>query len=274
MPPPTYSHSRLSTFDQCAKRFRYQYLDRVQQAFVSVEGFMGRQVHATIEWLFAERLAGREHDATAAVEHYCAAWDQSLLESMRPIRVVRVEEASEQYRRLGAELVATFHRDRYVTDPLNTVAIEKHFDVRLAGGHRLQGYIDRLARDGSGRVHVIDYKTGKRAPKRFEGKDAEQLEAYALAVFDELGADLDEVILVLEFLRTMRTLRSRVTRAELPRIEERICATIDVVEAATVFPPSPGPLCHWCGYNDVCDSYGRGENRTTNYRSSARPLVV
>jgi hypothetical protein len=28
-----------------------------------------------------------------------------------------------------------------------------------------------------------------------------------------------------------------------------------MAEDATVFPPSPGTLCDWCGYNDICEAY-------------------
>src|SRR5688572_3505192 len=39
--PAAYSFSRITTFEQCARRFRYRYLDKVKEAFDSVEGFMG-----------------------------------------------------------------------------------------------------------------------------------------------------------------------------------------------------------------------------------------
>jgi putative RecB family exonuclease len=251
--PAAYSFSRITTFEQCARRFRYRYLDKVREAFDSVEGFMGRQVHESIEWLFAERLRGTVPSAAQAVARYCEQWDTAIVSGPRTVRVIRRDQDVAGYRRTGAELVARFHRDRFTSDALETVANEKYFEVDVGGRYRFCGYIDRLARDRDGRLYVIDYKTGKRAPQRFEGKEADQLYAYALAMF--LETDCRELELVLEFLRAGTTLRARVSRDEAADIDARLAARIAIVEDATVFPPTPGALCDWCGYNDICDGY-------------------
>jgi RecB family exonuclease len=187
------------------------------------------------------------------VRRYCERWDSEIAAGPRAVRVIRRDDTHEAYRRMGAEIVSRFHRDRFVADSLETLANEKHFAVVVGGRYQFQGFIDRLARDAGGRVHVIDYKTGRRAPERFEGKEADQLEAYALAVFAE--HDVDELELVLEFLRVGRTLTKLIRRAQLAAIEQRLARKIAMVEEATVFPPTPGALCEWCGYNDICEAY-------------------
>jgi putative RecB family exonuclease len=250
---PLYSFSRVSTFEQCARKFRYRYLDQVKEAFDSIEAFMGRQVHETIEWLFGARTQPSLPTAAQAVSRYCERFDAEIAGSPRAVRVIKRDETVESYRRTGAEIVSRFHRERFLGDALETIANEKHFQVSIDGRLLFQGYIDRLAREGEGRLHVIDYKTGRRAPERFEGKEADQLEAYAVAVFAE--SDAEEVDLVLEFLRAGKTLRHRVERSRAAALERKLAERIAVVEDATVFPPNPGTLCDWCGYNDICDSY-------------------
>jgi putative RecB family exonuclease len=248
-----FSFSRITTFEQCARRYRYRYLDGVKEAFRGVEAFMGTQVHATIEWLFDERDLGTRHDLAEAVAHYCDGWDRQYADG-QPVRVIKVNGDLEGYRRAGADMVARFHRQRFVGDDLETVATEKHFRIELGGRHPFQGFIDRVAREASGLVHVIDYKTGSRTPARFEGKEAEQLEAYALAMFATSG--VDEVELVLEFLKSGTRLSRRIDRREAPEIDERLSRRIDAATSSTVFPPNPGALCDWCGYNDICEAYG------------------
>ncbi len=251
-----FSFSRMTTFEQCPRRYRYRYLDGVKDAFRSVEAFMGQQAHATIEWLYNERQAGTDRSAEEAVGQYCSVWDAGLSKGGAPVKVIRQGTAMESYRRMGAEMVTDFHRDRFASDDLVTVAMEKHFVVRLDGGTLFQGFIDRLARDDRGLLHIIDYKTGKRVPSRFEGKDADQLEAYGVAVFDE--EEGDEIELALEYLRTGRRVDKRLRREQTPAIARRLEARVETAVAATVFPPSPGPLCDWCGYNDVCEASGEG----------------
>ena len=249
----TYSFSRISLFEQCARRFRYRYLDGVKEAFDSIEGFMGRQVHDTVEWLFAEKARGRVPGAADAVRRYCRRWDEEIMAAPRRINVVKRGEDVETYRRGGAEILTRFHRERFLPDDLETIATEKHFSITLGGRHRFQGYIDRLARDRAGRLHVIDYKTGRRVPDAFTGKEAEQVQAYALAIFADRA--VEEVDLVLEFLRPGKTLRARIARSDAQSVEVRLVGQIASVEEATVFPPSPSALCEWCGYNDICESY-------------------
>jgi putative RecB family exonuclease len=166
----------------------------------------------------------------------------------------------EAYRKDGARIVDTFHRERFSSDRLKTEAVEGHLAMDL-GAYRFQGFIDRLARDERGLLHIIDYKTGRRVPRSFSGKEAEQLEAYAALVFS--AGQERELNLVLEFVRNGKRRSHRISADEAVAIAGRLKTRIDAVEASTVFPPSPGRLCDWCGFNDICDAYG-------DQRSSAR----
>lgn len=250
---PQFSFSRVTTFEQCPRRYRYRYLDGVKEGFRSIEGFMGQQVHAALEWLYVERAAGREHDSAELVARYCELWDEAIATPGAPVRVIREDKNSEFYRRTGAELASDFHRSRFVGDPLETVATEQHFQVVIGGLFRFQGFIDRLAKDAEGCIHIIDFKTGSRTPARFEGKDAEQLEAYAVALFQL--EEHESLELRLEYLRSGRTVGRRIERSDVAEIERRLAARIECATSATVFPANVGTLCGWCGFNDLCEAY-------------------
>lgn len=270
VPIDAFSFSRLTTFEQCARRYRYRYLDSVREAFQSIEAFMGQQVHACVEWLYQERMAGNAPRVDAAVERYCRQFDRELSGHRPAVKVVRRDGAIEHYRRSGAEMLADFHRQRFAPDPLETVATERHFVLDLAEGLQFQGFIDRVARDARGTLHLIDFKTGSRVPERFEGKDADQLDAYALAMFSE-SPQLDEIVLMLEYLRTARAHIKRIRRADAAAIRQRLAARIAVARTATVFPPAPGALCDWCGFNDLCEAYAPGAPRRAYAAAAARP---
>lgn len=249
---PTYSFSRVTTFEQCSRRFRYRYLDGVKEGFQGVEGFMGTQVHTAVEWLYERRGAGTVPTIEQAVAYYCDEWDRELAACSAPVRVVKTGIAMETYRRAGAEMLTRYYRERFLSDRLETVANEHHFVVTVGSRYEFQGFIDRLATDKDGVLYIIDYKTGSRVPKKFEGKEAEQLEAYAMAMFRQ--RDADEIELVLDFLKTGARLRRRILRAEAEEVEVRLDQRIGKAEEANVFPPTPGVLCGWCGYNDLCES--------------------
>lgn len=250
--PQAYSFSRVTTFEQCARRYRYRYLDGVQEGFDSVESFMGRQVHAAIEWLYGEREKGRKPRADETVAWYCASWDAGVAAGPRLVRVIKEGTPLEGYRRSGAEMLSRFHQTRFVSDRLQTIGNEHHFLVTIGARYEFQGYIDRLARDETGTVHIIDYKTGRKNGRGFAGREAEQLQAYALGLF--ATQPVDEIELVLEYLRIGERVRKRVRRDDAQDIETRLVARIEALEASSVFPPNPGILCRWCGYNDICDA--------------------
>lgn len=250
----TFSFSRVTTFEQCPRRYRYRYVDGVREAFQSIEAFMGQQVHATVEWLFEEKGEGRLPRVDDAVRHYSAGFDRASGEARGSLKVIKRGTRVEDYRRSGAEMLADFHRTRFVADNFETMGLEKHFVLEIEQGRRFQGFIDRLARDESGVLHIIDYKTGGRPPVRFGGKDGDQLEAYAVAMFAE--TDADELVLRLEYLRNGSTQTRRIRREESLETARRLAARIQVAAEANVFPPSPGTLCDWCGFNDLCEAYG------------------
>ncbi|HEY2772616.1 MAG TPA: PD-(D/E)XK nuclease family protein [Candidatus Binatia bacterium] len=249
----TFSFSRVTTFEQCPRRYRYRYLDGVREAFQSIEAFMGQRVHEAIEWLFREKGDGRLRAADEAVREYTAAFDREFAAARGSLKVIRQGTAVEEYRRSGAAMLADFHKDRFRSDSLETVGIEKHFVLEIEPGTRFQGYIDRLARDARGTTHIIDYKTGGRPPSSFTGKDADQLEAYAIAMFEQTTAD--ELVLTLEYLRNGSTQSRRIRREDTAETRRRLVARIRMAGEASVFPTSPGALCDWCGYNDLCESY-------------------
>ncbi|MFQ1001568.1 ATP-dependent helicase [Modestobacter sp. SSW1-42] len=66
------------------------------------------------------------------------------------------------------------------------VAAEEDFDVTV-GRARLRGQVDRLERDGEGRLVVVDLKTGKTAPRDVE--EHGQLAAYQVAVAEGAFAE-------------------------------------------------------------------------------------
>ena len=50
-----YSHSRLSTFEQCPFKFKLRYIDEiVPEIETSIEAHLGSAVHNTLEWLYLQ----------------------------------------------------------------------------------------------------------------------------------------------------------------------------------------------------------------------------
>jgi RecB family exonuclease/ribosomal protein L37AE/L43A len=250
---PVYSYSRLVALDKCPRVYEYRYVLRKREAFQSVEAFMGQTVHETLAWLYAERDGARAPTESQAQERFDADWDARL--SPR-VRVVRDGDSLEARRDLGRAMVARHHRDRFVHDRSETVAVERRLDVRLADGSAFRGIVDRIARTPDGGVEVVDFKTTGRPPVHHGPAETLQLRAYGLAVLRHHD-DVEQVRLRYEYLSDGGRFELDAGAPEVERTEEELTERIAVVEDAVEtaeFPANPSVLCRWCGFREACDA--------------------
>ncbi|WP_166659622.1 ATP-dependent DNA helicase [Glycomyces sp. NRRL B-16210] len=100
---------------------------------------------------------------------------------------------AEQQRRRVAGAVERFAR-WLAANRRELIGAERSFRVKLEVGPPgvevvMSGQIDRLERDGDGRLYVVDLKTGKNAPSSGEVQANPQLGAYQLAVAEGAFAE-------------------------------------------------------------------------------------
>jgi putative RecB family exonuclease len=246
---PTFSNSRLQTLDDCPRRYAFRYVEGLREAFQTIEAFLGTMAHEALQWLYLEREAARAHEATTLVERFRESWRQKLGPG---VKVVREGTSAARYEEDGADMLRRHHAGAFRADRLETLAVEPkiHLDVE---GNAYVGYIDRLARDGDGTLHVIDYKTGRPAATLKEA--GPQVRAYGLAVLEERGGV--EIALSFQYLRTGASLEERFTRAQggelVAGIGARIRRALEA-EARGEFPARPSPLCRWCGFREICEA--------------------
>ena len=245
-----FSHSRLETLGDCPRRYRFRYVEGLKEAFQTLEAFVGSMVHGAIQWAYLEREAKREPDAAAVVDRYHSAWR----ERMGPgVRVVRDGQTADQQRAEGEDMVRRHLATTFAEDRMETLAVEPRIDLAI-GDHAYVGYIDRLARDREGTLHVIDYKTSRSVPESAEAAGL-QARSYGVAVMEKHGGV--EVGIRYEYLRHGKRVEERLPRSRSAEIAALIGARIEKALAAERlgdFPAKPGPLCRWCGFRDDCDA--------------------
>ena len=67
----TYSHSRISTFEQCSLKYKYRYIDKVETEIVrTIETFMGDLVHQTLEKLYKDLKFQKVNTVDELVDFY------------------------------------------------------------------------------------------------------------------------------------------------------------------------------------------------------------
>lgn len=247
---PQYSHSRLSSYENCPRQFRYRYIDQVKTETEGIEAFVGKRVHEILERLYHHVARHRRPPSLSQVhERFQKDW---LLHWHKDVQIVRREFDREHYQQIGVRCLENYYRGHYPFDEGETVGIEQNIQLTLdpAGRYSLRGIIDRVVRRGEGRYEIHDYKTGALPPRRRIDEDR-QLTLYQIGL-EQTYSDVREVELIWHYLSFNRTFTKQRSREELDAIQAKTRELIDVIETSVDYPAQPGPLCRWCDYRGIC----------------------
>jgi putative RecB family exonuclease len=249
-----YSHSRLSSFENCPQQFAFRYIEKIQTDAESIESFVGRRVHEILERLYhhVERY-GQPPSLSQVRDRFRKDW---TLRWHPGVRIVKTELEIPHYQELGLRCLENYYRGHYPFDRGETVAIEQDISFVLAGdeGFRMRGVIDRVVRLGPGRYEIHDYKTGGYLPPRSRLDKDRQLALYQVGIEQTYG-DVEDVGLVWHYMAHNQTLRSRRSREQLELLQGETISLIRQIEGTTEFPPRTGPLCRWCDYQELCSAF-------------------
>ena len=108
--------------------------------------------------------------------------------------------------------------------------------------------MDRIDVDNSGRVRLVDFKTGKPGKKPGATK-AEQLLLYAHG-WREVNGQLPDV-LVLNHVMHGETKESEVTALSLEKGLSRLIPVIDSIDEGE-YDATPGHHCNFCDFRSLC----------------------
>ena len=70
-----YSHSRLSSFEQCNLKYKFRYIDNIiPEIEQTIETYLGGIVHKTLEWLYSEIKEKRVPSIDDVIIYYSKNW--------------------------------------------------------------------------------------------------------------------------------------------------------------------------------------------------------
>ena len=251
---PIYSHSRLSTFEQCPQRFKFQYLDRLTPDFESIEAFLGSRVHDTLEKLYADLKFDKVATLAELLAYYDRQWE---MEFNANIRVVRAGRTPDEYRAAGRKMLERYYKRFHPFNQGTTLGLELHLNFPLADGVQFQGYIDRVTRSGDHSYEIHDYKTSNTTPSQAEAEKDRQLALYEIGL-RQRWPDAREVKLIWHYLLSETDLQVVKKPAGLEAARKQTLKVVRDVEAARDFPPHESRLCDWCGFYSICPAKQHG----------------
>jgi putative RecB family exonuclease len=254
-PRPIYSHSRLETFENCALKYKFRYIEKIEKKEQGVEAFVGSRVHETLRKLHDDaRAAWGRVTLQDLLDFYRAQWKKNWGPQ---VKIVRRGESAKSHFEYGIQCIRSYFEKIYPRDRTETLETERKlvFSLDAGGRYPMQGYVDRIARRDDGAFEVHDYKTGRRVATQRQADGDRQLGLYHIGV-QAAWPDAHRVELVWHYLGAGTTLRSRRTEGQLVELCANTRALIDHIEYQKDFPANKSALCDWCEFRPECPAWG------------------
>jgi len=253
---PNLSATRISTFEQCAKYYQFQYVLRAARSFTPVEWEVGSIVHEVISRLFRQ-VRDRHRSLIPRVSK--PDWYQPLLGDALARLRGSVEEGAVRIIRPDTPLA--YHEDEIARalsaftgqvlpqlEGHKVIGIESDLGDFALGSVPVVGRLDLVTQAGAN-TFVHDWKTGKRraedlrqARLYFFGAKAKYRQPSTTFVFYHLleaGEPAEWFVFPPQ---------------EREALEKEVARLVQEMEAETAFAPRVSVLCHWCPFGPQCEA--------------------
>ena len=250
---PDWSVSRLQTIFSCGRRYRYKYVDHVEEPETVPLAF-GSAVHRCLETM---HLTNRWDDT-----YMQRLWSDTWFECQ-----LGIDWDSVQYRKSTQDKkgLAILEAYRETNSEDEWYALEAQF--RFDPGKKypvLRGTFDKIMRlnlpdnpDYNGRLAVIDYKTSKNPPDPLLLRVDPQLTIYHQAALRLLGED---VILGIHHLPSNTIYLTERTEVDMSAVLDMISEGVSRVNKKK-FERNISYACKWCPFKEQClGGLARGES--------------
>lgn len=219
------SHSRLSDFNQCPRKFKLKYLDKAQNMLIdegnkSVHLVRGNNVHKALETYVVKRKDGLE----ANLEY-----SRNLPEVNATVPLI------EKY--IDAFGIQNVHPERQVC-----ISADWNQDEWFSKKAYYRAIFDLISLAPNVAV-ISDYKTGKftdYTPDNGYGQ-LELSAAIALSIFD-----VEKVNTEYLYVDHKKTIVKTFDQSDKSRLIAHFNAESDKVSAEKVFDPTKNQFCRWC----------------------------
>ncbi|WP_419842049.1 RecB family exonuclease [Candidatus Poriferisodalis sp.] len=260
--PRSLSPSSASTFRQCARRWKFRYIDKLPDP-PGEPALRGTFVHQVLEELLALVPPQRTLERARAI---CRElWPQTAANTH--FAALALDETRQRAFRWNAWADVEGYFTLENPAAVDVVGCERRVQASL-DGVPFRGVVDLVDHTPEG-LRVTDYKTGRAPPRRFVDNRLSQVWLYAAAL-DSSGEDVSSVRLLYLGETGAGRDRRRPTAVSRAVDADAVCSAVEehrvtwdrITQALTdsQFEPSPGPLCSWCPYRDDCPE-GQAEHQ-------------
>lgn len=251
---PTYSHSRLETFENCPYKYNLQYEQkkRPQESSLALE--LGTICHRVYEVGAQMWLKGHvDYDDLFFLLEY-GDLDKKIL---------GINDLSKKYFEDWFEIDSEGHSYKWKIDKFKTGLVnyfnelkewkpykqEYPFEFVFNNRAIIMGYIDAILINDKNELYCLDYKTSKKPFPDSKIPTSQQFSIYCMAIlndFDKLPIQCDYKFILLNIDQ------NALTTGFSKRIVKKLNTMMDKIDSnkkSGVWIPNPSPLCWYCSYN-------------------------
>ncbi len=250
----TYSHSRVSTYENCPYQYKLRYIDKKKPDIpTTIEAFMGSMVHESLEHLYKLKKFKKRIAKASIIKFYRDLWVKNYSDD---ILIVKAEEGlkADNYRKMGEKFISDYYERMKPFEQMTILGLETMDRMTLPDGNQWHVRIDKLGCDNEGNYFVCDYKTNARMKDQEEADADRQLALYSIWVKDKFK-DAKSVKLIWHMLAFDKDAISERTDEQLEKLQQEVIDIIKEIENATEFPRKQTALCNYCGFKSECPSF-------------------
>ncbi len=240
----------MMTYEQCPKKYWYEYvLKLTAEPTYPAYGTLGSKAHEILEDFYKyvtipcdpeshfNDLLGRLyiHEFSDMVDH-----KGNMLEGMLnflKMEVLRYDNLEDK------DLFIPKYSELYLKSDI--------------GGVPFSGRIDAIYEEPDGHLYAVDYKFTNKNSIGVEQK--QQSCIYATLLKNELDIEFNEFTFwFLRHPQNKAIKKVKITNDLIKTVNSKVYNTLQLIEDMD-FPPKPGFLCRWCGYESLCLTERSGE---------------
>jgi putative RecB family exonuclease len=270
----SYSFSKISTYTQCALKYRYQYIDKVPKPDFeeTADTILGNAVHSTLEYCYDQVNDGKIPTLDELLDKYQQFWiDKKTELGTIP---VRGDKQVDDYIHRGKSYIESYHSKYHPFADVKVIQTELDLHFKIADDISFKGFADRLDKVGDSFV-IHDYKTGKNLPSEEKDSYIEQLTLYGLAIKQHYGKYFSKLYAKLHFLHFDIEDEREVTDDQIQRIADKYIAIVRDIQDKTaryakwdkkIFEPTKSWLCAYCPFQSICPLFNHidGDERVVS----------
>jgi len=244
-----FSYSRIDTYNQCAAKYFYSYIQKEPRQF-NAPAVLGNIVHSVLENTLDNNKPLDIQEITEEYEKNITVWDPD-------------NKLGKELVSVGREILNEFF-DRNGDTEFSIYDKELAFDFILAS-YRIIGFIDRVDVLDN-RVHITDYKTGKWEVSAKDIPSNLQLGIYALAMHNIFPEK--EIYAELYYLRSGRKKGHLFSKDDIENVKVNLVKSINkIIQDKNFLPTANVRACGYCDHaaSGACGT-GVFRNKNNNYR--------